>query len=1340
MAVQSKWGLSATTPQPKRYVGIGASAGGLQALEELFDNLDAETGMAFFVIQHLSPDFDSLMDKLISRHTRMHVELITDAVEIRANCIYLLPPGKEAIMSGTRLLLTDRSRGDGGLSFPIDEFFRSVAHAARERSVGIILSGTGTDGSRGIQEVYRGGGLVMAQSVETAAFDGMPRAACDTGTTSLILSPLEIARTLNRLGADADEETIQVGIEPEDRMLPSMRLIFNLLHNRYGLDFSYYKAEMIIRRIERRANLSTASDVDSYVRLLESNQDEVELLYHDMLIGVTDFFRDHQVFERLQLDAISGLIEKLGSDEEIRCWIAGTATGEEAYTVAMLLTEEMEKLGAKRRVRIFASDVHEGSLQRAGRGVYLEDQMHGVTPERRKRFFIERQDGFYVAPELRKMIVFTPHNMIHDAPFTRLDLICCRNVMIYFTPQTQQRVLSLLHFGLKTGGILCLGNSESLGDMRNEFQPLDESLRIFRKHRELSPGMRAGKTPSARWIPSTNHVQARERSEHRRLLSVYDEVLQLVGTPAIVVSESREILHVVGGAGMFLQVNDGRPTRDLLQTIKRELRSVCSLAIMQFRRDRRSVEIDPVTCQLGGKATGVLVRADAITVEEDESAILLRFECQEVNSGDDQHIKLSSDQIDTIEQLERELHFTQDNLQSTIEELQTTNEELQSTNEQLTASNEELQSTNEELHSVNEELYTVNAEHQRKIDELTELNDDIDNLLTTTNVHTLFLDSNMKLRRFTPHLADFFNLIPQDIGRPISSFTHKLIDVNLVQCIGEVIETEKPYHREVKDEMDRWYLLRIFPYLARGIVDGVVVTLVNVTTLQTATEALQKSEERFNLAVSGSNAGIWDWKDVREEPIWCSGRMYSILGRSPNEEMAISLWQELVHPDDRDQFERALVDHLRHAVPFDIEFRMETANSKGYRWFHMRGAAERHGGGEATRMAGSFEDVTDRRKAEDEVKKGVRRRDQFLAMLSHELRNPLGAVSNAVAVLSDERSRDERKASAIDVVQRQLRQVTRLLDDLLDVSRITHGKFELRRGSVDLRGAAEQAISVVQSQIEEAELGFSAELCDRPLVVLGDPARLQQVIVNLLTNAIKYTEQGGGIYLGLQWEEGTAILKVRDSGAGIPEEKLGEIFQLFYQSDDTLDRSDGGMGVGLTLVKAVVELHGGSVDVESAGVGCGSQFSVRLPLIAEEDVAEEQLNTPVATPNIRSLVLVEDLDDAREMLASLLLLEGLEVYEAATGTDGLKLIQEVMPDAAIIDIGLPEMDGHSVARAIRSEPRFNNIRLVALTGYGQDSDRLAVTESGFDLHLVKPLDPQKLGDILSGLSRIQKVS
>jgi two-component system CheB/CheR fusion protein len=318
--------------------------------------------------------------------------------------------------------------------------------------------------------------------------------------------------------------------------------------------------------------------------------------------------------------------------------------------------------------------------------------------------------------------------------------------------------------------------------------------------------------------------------------------------------------------------------------------------------------------------------------------------------------------------------------------------------------------------------------------------------------------------------------------------------------------------------------------------------------------------------------------------------------------------------------------------------------------------------------------------------------------------------------------------------------VTRLLDDLLDVSRITHGKFELRRGSVDLRGAAEQAISVVQSQIEEAELGFSAELCDRPLVVLGDPARLQQVIVNLLTNAIKYTEQGGDIYLGLQWEEGTAILKVRDSGAGIPEEKLGEIFQLFYQSDDTLDRSDGGMGVGLTLVKAVVELHGGSVDVESAGVGCGSQFSVRLPLIAEEDVAEEQLNTPVATPNIRSLVLVEDLDDAREMLASLLLLEGLEVYEAATGTDGLKLIQEVMPDAAIIDIGLPEMDGHSVARAIRSEPRFNNIRLVALTGYGQDSDRLAVTESGFDLHLVKPLDPQKLGDILSGLSRIQKVS
>ena len=1030
--------------KPLRYVGIGASAGGLQALEELFDHLLPDTGMAFIVIQHLSPEFESQMDHLLARHTPMPVELIRDATVVNANTIYVLPPGKEAILSGDRLLLTDRGENDKGLSYPIDEFLRSVAHNARDQSIGIILSGTGTDGSRGIREIYAAGGLVMAQTLDSAAFDGMPRAACDTGTTSLILSPTEIARTLNRLASRSEESADSAVdlVEPVDHMEPSIRLIFNLLHNRYGLDFSYYKSEMIIRRVERRLKLSQVGGFDEYIRLLEEDVAEVDHLYHDMLIGVTDFFRDPRTYERLQLDVLPQLIDRLEPEEEFRCWIAGTATGEEAYSIAMLVSEQLNKRHDRRRVRIFASDVHESSLQRAGRGIYVEEQMHGVTPDRRKKFFIERQDGCYISPELRKMVVFTPHNVIHDAPFTRLDLVCCRNVLIYFTPQTQQRVLSMLHFGLKTGGVLCLGNSETLGDMRGEFQPIDESARIFRKHRELSPGKRAGTAGRTRWMPAPNHDLIREKNSHRRLLTIYDDLLQRFDLPAILVSESREIMHVIGGAGRFLTVHDGRPTTDLMHAIHPDLRGACSMAMIHVRRENKPVAIDAVACQLSDEVVSVSVNAEPFAIDDKLEAVLVRFDVDTPTADLEPSQRLSSAQQDTIEQLERELHFTQDSLQSTIQELQSTNEELQSTNEQLTASNEELQSTNEELHSVNEELYTVNAEHQRKIDELTELNDDIDNLLTTTNVHTLFLDPDLRLRRFTPHLADLFNLIPQDIGRTIGSFTHKLLDIDFSALVRCVIETEKPVNREVRDENNQWYLLRIFPYLARGTVEGAVVTLVNVTTLHAATEALQRSEERFNLAVRGSNAGIWDWKDVRQEAIWCSNRMYSLLGQSCEEEMTISLWQELVHPDDQSKFSAALDAHLNQGFAFDIEFRMENADLDEFRWYHMRGAAERDDDNSAIRMAGSFEDVTDRRQAELEVKMGVVRRDQFLAMLSHELRNPLGTVTNAVGVLSDPRARSDQQTSAIGVVQRQLRQVAPFAGR--PSGRLTHHPWQIR--------------------------------------------------------------------------------------------------------------------------------------------------------------------------------------------------------------------------------------------------------------------------------------------------------
>ncbi|ELP31045.1 chemotaxis protein CheB [Rhodopirellula baltica] len=1326
---------------PSKVVGIGASAGGLQSLEALFDELNSETGLAIIVIQHLSPDFDSMMDQLLSRHSDMPVCLIEDGMYVKPNHIYLLPPGQHVIISNRRLLLAERAKGQS-LSFQIDEFFRTLAQDAGPDSVGIILSGTGTDGSRGVCDIAAAGGMVIVETTETAAFDGMPRSAYETGVADLVLSPPEIAKALHRIAGD--DPTILNGAATRESLDPGQylespnRLIFGLLHNTFNIDFSQYKTEIFSRHIERRLRLAQKASIHDYIELLRTDTDELNQLYSDMLIGPTDFFRDSKAFDRLELDVFPQLVDDLNPQEDFRCWVAGTATGEEAYTLAIQLAEEFDRRGIEKRIRIFASDVHDPSLLKAGRGVFTHDRLASITPERLEKYFIERQDGFHVTPEIRKLVVFTPHNVIRDAPFTRLDLISCRNLLIYLTPATQQRVLSLFHFGLKTGGVVCLGNSESLGDLRNEFQPLDESLRIYRKFREISSTAPTGVAIRRPWPanPPAGTEVARERTATRQLLKTYDKLLEKFLSPAILINSQKEILHVFGGAGAYLSFNDGRPQNHLLNIILPELRSALSIALVQLNRDGNPVAIEQIPCSLDGQQRFVKLTVDKFEIgNERDGTALIQIETQSTQESQLDIDVLTAEQVIAVEYLERELQFTQSHLQSTIEEHQSTNEELQSTNEQLTASNEELQSTNEELHSVNEELYTVNAEHQRKIDELTELNDDIDNLLTTTNVHTLFLDSRLRLRRFTPRIAELFNLIPQDIGRPINAFTHRLQDPFLTESIKEVIQTEQFVQREIKDENGQWYLLRIFPYLSRGTVEGAVVTLVDVTMLQAATEALQKSEERFDLAVRGSNAGIWDWKDVTKEAIWCSRRMYALLGRTPTDEMTVSLWEELIHPDDHARVMAALNSHLESNTPFDIEYRMEYGTTNEYRWFHMRGSAERKSGRSETRMAGSFEDVTQRREAQQEVKQGVARRDQFLAMLSHELRNPLGAVTNAIAIMSSEETKPDVTERALGVVKRQLGQMSRLLDDLLDVSRITHGKIELRKQQTDLTKMIEQAVITTQSRADGADLELTVALPSTPLIVDGDPARLEQVTMNLLTNAVKYTPPGGKIRLELKDDGQNAYLEVQDNGAGISSDKLNEIFSLFYQSDETLDRSNGGMGVGLTLVKAVVELHDGSVTAKSDGIGCGSTFTVTLPLSCNEVIDANEAPQSMAT-KLQSIVLVEDIDDAREMLSGLLELRGLNVYEASDGAAGWNKIREINPHAAIIDIGLPVMDGHELARRIRSDPAHSSIKLVALTGYGQDKDREAVRESGFDLHLVKPLNPEKLDQILTELSEM----
>jgi two-component system CheB/CheR fusion protein len=681
--------------------------------------------------------------------------------------------------------------------------------------------------------------------------------------------------------------------------------------------------------------------------------------------------------------------------------------------------------------------------------------------------------------------------------------------------------------------------------------------------------------------------------------------------------------------------------------------------------------------------------------------------------------------------LESELGHTKEHLQSAIEQLEASNEELQASNEELQSSNEELQSTNEELQSVNEELYTVNSEYQRKITELTELTNDMDNLLASTDVGTIFLDGQLRIRKFTPQIAETFDLVSHDVGRPIESFAHKMSHPELVEDLRRVLASGQPVERDVTDQEGRAFFLRILPYRAKGSADGVVLTLIDVTGLKTAEDALFHERYLLNSLLRTVPDAIY-FKDARGRFIRANHVMASRLGLTdpaeavgktafdvPTRELALAL----------DREDEAV---LRSGQPQHYRLERRAGADGGEAWDLVSRLPLLDRDGTTVGLIVIFRDVTEKTRAEGKIQEAVRRRDQFLAMLSHELRNPLGAIVTATAMLkSTGDGIDER---AVSVLERQSVQMTRLLDDLLEASRVTQNKIDLRKRRVDLREVATEAAAALRGQMQAQQLRFHLDLPGAPVPVDGDPARLQQIQVNLLSNAAKYTPRGGEVHLHVQREGDGAVIRVKDNGVGMPPHMLESIFDLFVQSSRTLDRSAGGLGLGLTLVRSLVDLHGGRVTAHSAGEGLGSEFVVRLPLAEAADADLEAVPTPrgrARVPAGARVVVVEDNADSREMLCALLGLSGFECYPAENGAAALRLVEEVGPDVVILDVGLPGMNGFEVARRIRRNPRHEGVRLVALTGYGQTADRAASDEAGFDDHLVKPVHADQLLTLLA---------
>jgi two-component system CheB/CheR fusion protein len=902
-----------------------------------------------------------------------------------------------------------------------------------------------------------------------------------------------------------------------------------ILQTHIGHDFSGYRDKTFMRRVQRRMQVVNAATLDGYVTRLRTDHDEVVLLFRDLLIRVTSFFRDKETFETLATLVVPRLFAGRHADGRVRLWVPGCATGEEAYSLAILLRERMDALTAPPKVQIFATDIDESAIANARLGRYPATLLDGLSAERKSRFFRASQAGYTVSKEIRDLCTFSTHNVVRDPPFSRMDLVSCRNLLIYMNKELQAAVIPVFHYALARGGVLLLGGSESAAQHDDLFAPLDKTARIFLRRDVRSPALNLG----LQYLPTQN-LEPDLRSPRAT-----------GGGP-----QNSARFHPP-----FEQSGDpsGR-TSDPTRTVS--------------------------------SASGEILPSGGGTKSRWSRLWQRMF-------------------FDRTAPLQEELVNTRERLQSLAEEHQTALEELRSTNEELHSVNEEMQSTNEELEtskeelqSLNEELHTVNVRLTEKVDELYAANGDLRNLFASTEIATIFLDRYLVIRSYTPAVGSLYNLIPGDQGRSLTDIVSRLSYENLRQDVAQVLSTLQPLERRVTRESQH-YILRILPYREPdGTVSGVLLTFVDVTNIVEAENALVEADMR---------------KDV------------------------------------------------------------------------------------------------------------------FLATLSHELRNPLAPIRSAAKLLQFS-NLDPAQSHAQAIISRQVTHMSSLLDDLLDVSRITRGVFLLKKDYVDVKGLMESAVEEVQPAVDAKRHTLRTEWPATRIVLEVDPVRITQVLSNLLMNAVKYTPSGGLITLGFRQESYAIVLFVRDNGVGLGADMLNKVFTMFTRVDSDTNRVEGGLGIGLALAKGLIELHGGQLEAQSGGLGRGSEFTVSLPLslIARHRDEEPALRQNGSNMPSRRILVADDNPDGAETLGMYLQLQGHEVHLAHTGAEALAVAAAVKPDVGVIDIGMPDMNGYEVAERIRHEAWGERIVLIALTGWGQESDKRRAIAAGFDHHCTKPVDPATL--------------
>jgi len=851
-------------------VGIGASAGGLAAFEAFFSAMPSGSGMAFVIVQHLAPDHKSILTELIGRYTRMRVVEVDDGMVVRPDCTYIIPPNHDmAILNGTLNLM--EFTAPRGQRMPVDFFFRSLAQDQHARAIGIILSGTGSDGALGVRAIKGEGGMVMAQDFDSTQYDGMPRSAVATGMVDYVLPPAEMPQRLIRY-VDQALSKHKPDMPPGPRISDALKKIFVIVRAHTGHDFSQYKQSTVGRRVERRMAVHQIEHLGDYARFLQQSTAEVDALFRDLLIGVTSFFRDPEAFKALQDEVIVRLLSGKPAGAAIRVWVPGCSTGEEAYSIAIVLQERMDALRANFKLTVFATDIDNNAIEQARAGVYPASIAADVSPERLKRYFTEEpgESLFRVNKLIRDILVFSVQNVIKDPPFSRIDLISCRNLLIYMGPELHNKLIPLIHYALNPGGYLFLGTSETTGDHMDLFAALNRTAKLYQRkdtgntHR-LPPGQflnLPGLKGGANATPPVTRTALREAGAQLRDLTERTLLRQFAPAGALV-NDRGDILYLHGRTGEYLEPAAGEAGLNILKMAREGLRPGLTIALRKAASGNDAEILSGLRVKTNGDFARVDLRVQPLTTDVAESRLFLvtlapsaAVPAKPGRAGAGARAKAGGPDSQ-VASLVRQLRDKEEYVQSIVEELETTNEELKSSNEEMQSINEEMQSANEELEtsreelqSVNEELATVNAELHGKVSELSQSNNDMNNLLAGTGVGTIFVDHQQRIKRFTPSITQVINLIATDVGRPVGQIVSNLTGYDqLVEDLQQVLDTLVPREIEVRSRLGRWFVLRIRPYRTlENVIEGAVITFFDITDMHQAREALREAESLRHLA------------------------------------------------------------------------------------------------------------------------------------------------------------------------------------------------------------------------------------------------------------------------------------------------------------------------------------------------------------------------------------------------------------------------------------------------------------------------------------------------------------